>query len=278
MTLSTRVARVLFVSFLAGSAPSAFADPIAYSVTTLSAGGATLSGTFTTDGTLGRLSARNVTSSSLVITYGGTVYPLGLPTDGPLGRFEGVFATETSVTIEIALDWCSNQITCRPGAIRIDEAKDIYFYGEGPAAIAIGSGIAGGPFATAMRSVATVGIDIKPGSFPNSINLSSSGATPVAILGSATLNVFDIDVSTLMLGTAGIKTVGKADRFLCSYADVSGNFSGGPEGAADGLVDLVCHFNTQSIVPEEGGTTAKVTGDLLSGGAFEGTDAVNIVP
>jgi hypothetical protein len=123
-----------------------------------------------------------------------------------------------------------------------------------------------------------VAIDIKPGSFPNSINLGSNGTVPVAMLGSVTLNVGDIDVSTLTLGTAGVKTVGKTDRFMCSVYDVSGDFSGGLEGAPDGFLDLVCHFVTVNIVPEEGGTTARVMGDFIAGGGFEGTDSVNIVP
>jgi hypothetical protein len=124
----------------------------------------------------------------------------------------------------------------------------------------------------------TVGIDVKPGSFPNSINLGSDGTTPVAILGSASLNVYDIDVSTLTLGTAGVKTVGKTDRFNCSVSDVSGDFSDGLEGAPDGFPDLVCHFVTLNIVPEAGGTTAKVMGDLIGGFGIEGSDSVNIVP
>jgi len=124
----------------------------------------------------------------------------------------------------------------------------------------------------------SVGIDIKPGSFPNSINLGSAGTTPVAILGSATFNINDIDVSTLTLGTAGVKTVGKTDRFMCSVTDVSGNFTAGSEGLADGFLDLVCHFVTVNIVPEEGGTTATVKGDLLTGLPFEGSDSVNVVP
>ena len=126
-----------------------------------------------------------------------------------------------------------------------------------------------------------VGIDIKPGSFPNSVNLGSGGVTPVAILGSDTLDVDDIDITTLTLGTAGIKTVGKANKYLCSTSDVSGNFSVSPEGMADGYVDLVCKFETTSIVPEVGDTTATLNGNFLAaagGGDIEGTDSVNIVP
>jgi hypothetical protein len=123
-----------------------------------------------------------------------------------------------------------------------------------------------------------VAIDIKPGSFPNDINLGSSGATPVAILGSSTLDVATIDVNTLTLGTAGVKTVGKTDRYMCVVSDVSGDFSASQAGAPDGRPDLVCHFLTMSVVPETGGTTARVMGNFIGGGAFEGTDSVNIVP
>ena len=126
--------------------------------------------------------------------------------------------------------------------------------------------------------VQQVDIDIKPGSFPNSINLGSGGATPVAVLGSANLDVNDIEPSTLTLGTAGIKTVGKTNRILCSVEDVSGSFTGGPEGAPDGFDDLVCHFVTVDISPEAGDTTATLSGDFTAGGTIEGTDTVNIVP
>lgn len=134
-----------------------------------------------------------------------------------------------------------------------------------------------GPIFTVVCRAA-VAVDIKPGSFPNSVNLSSGGVTPVAILGSSTLDVNDIDVGTLSLGTAGVKTVGKTDRYMCSISDVSGDFSGGLEGAPDGFGDLVCQFETMNIVAEEGDTTARVMGNFIGGGGFEGVDSVNIVP
>ena len=123
-----------------------------------------------------------------------------------------------------------------------------------------------------------VSIDIKPGSFPNSINLSSGGATPVAILGSADFDVNNVDLDTLSLGTEGIKTVGKHDKQLCNIDDVSGDFTAYPEGEPDGYQDLICHFITISIVPEEGGTTTTLKGTLTDGVPFEGVDLVNIVP
>jgi len=123
-----------------------------------------------------------------------------------------------------------------------------------------------------------VGVDIKPGSFPNSINLSSGGVTPVALLGSADLDVNDVDWGSLTLGTAGIKTVGKHDKQLCYTSDESGDFLVDPAGAPDGFTDLICHFTTISIVPEEGGTTVTLNGALINGDPIEGVDLVNIVP
>ncbi|MGP8304809.1 hypothetical protein [Vibrio sp. YIC-376] len=131
------------------------------------------------------------------------------------------------------------------------------------------------------KCITEVAIDIKPGGYPNSINLSSGGATPVAILGSESLDVSLIDTSTLALGTASVKTVGKSDKLLCSIEDITGNYESGPEGIPDGFDDLVCHFVTMEIAPDEGGTSATLTGNFLpeaGGGALMGVDTVNIVP
>ena len=65
---------------------------------------------------------------------------------------------------------------------------------------------------------------------------------------------------------------------MCNIEDVSGDFSGGAEGAPDGFADLVCHFVTESIVPEAGDTEVKLSGNLFDGTPFEGSDSVNIVP
>ncbi len=43
-------------------------------------------------------------------------------------------------------------------------------------------------------------VDIKPGSFPNSVNLNSNGVLPVAILGTADFDVNDVYVDSLLFG------------------------------------------------------------------------------
>jgi hypothetical protein len=118
--------------------------------------------------------------------------------------------------------------------------------------------------------VLTVDVDIKPGSDPNSINLCSGGAVPVAILGSDTFFVSDVKTDdTLRFAEAAVKVVGRKDpHTLCSYQDVND----------DWIDDLVCHFVTTDIAALDGeSSTATVHGELLDGTPIEGTDSVNIV-
>ena len=112
-------------------------------------------------------------------------------------------------------------------------------------------------------------IDIKPGSDPNSINLCSNGAVPVAVLGSEMLDVSNVNTETLRFSEAAVKVVGRKDpHSVCSYEDANGN----------SFVDVVCHFVTADIAAIDGeSTTATVNGELLDGTAIEGTDSVNIV-
>ena len=114
-----------------------------------------------------------------------------------------------------------------------------------------------------------VSIDIKLGSDPNSINLCTKGAVPIAILGSNTFDVFEVNTDTLRFAEAAVKVVGKKDpNTLCSYDDVNGDF----------IDDLVCHFLTVDIAGVDGeSTTATVNGELLNGKTFEGTDTINVV-
>lgn len=78
-----------------------------------------------------------------------------------------------------------------------------------------------------------LGIDIKPGSFPNSINPHSRGNIPVAILSASGFDVpARVDASTLTFGRTG----DERSLDFCNAEDVNG----------DGLADLVCHFDTQT--------------------------------
>jgi hypothetical protein len=46
----------------------------------------------------------------------------------------------------------------------------------------------------------------------------------------------------------------------------------------DGFSDLVCQFQDNSAAWSPGTTTAELTGQLLNGMAFEGSDAICVVP
>ncbi len=100
-----------------------------------------------------------------------------------------------------------------------------------------------------------VAIDIKPGSFPNSINLSSAGVIPVAILSSDTFDATTVNPDTIFLASGPVKVAGKSGKFLCHSDDVNGDF----------LEDLVCAVETALFMIEPGQGTAELTGETFDG-------------
>ncbi len=159
--------------------------------------------------------------------------------------------------------------------IALDGRRNVYVSGGGdvdwgtpvnPKAGPIGSWDA---FVAKIETAIELDIDIKPGSDPNSINLCSGGAVPIAILGSDTFDVYDIDTETLRFSEASVKVVGMKDpHSLCSYEDVNDDL----------FYDLVCRFLTADIAGIDGqSSSATVNGELLDGTSIEGTDSVNIV-
>jgi len=105
-------------------------------------------------------------------------------------------------------------------------------------------------------------IDIKPGSFPNSINPDSKGVIPVAIL-----TTDDFDATTVVPETVGF---GPGDALPVHWAleDVDG----------DGDIDMILHFKTQDTGISEGDTEATLTGGTIDGIPISGTDSVRTVP
>lgn len=124
-----------------------------------------------------------------------------------------------------------------------------------------------------------VGIDIKPGSYPNCFNLNGNGVIPVAILGSAEFEVAEIDVSSLDFAGLDIRVKGN-DKPQCSVEDVSGDFTS-PEGAPDGYDDLVCQYVDDPTTWSPGDGTATLTGSLLpdyGGTPIRGFDEICLRP
>lgn len=116
------------------------------------------------------------------------------------------------------------------------------------------------------KKVIIVQIDIKPGSYPNSIKLQDTGNIPVAIFGSDAFDATKIDVSTLELNGAGVRIV-RGKGYQVSYEDVNG----------DGLLDLVVHFDRGEVQLAVGDTSATVTGKTIDGTPIQGADSVRVV-
>jgi hypothetical protein len=117
--------------------------------------------------------------------------------------------------------------------------------------------------------VTLVQIDIKPGSFPNTINLGSAGNVPVAILSSPTFNApAEVDPSTVTLAGAGVRLLGKGDRYSCTAQETNG----------DGLIDLVCHVLTEHFLTEPGESVAVLEAKTFGGTPIRGEDSIQIVP
>jgi hypothetical protein len=111
----------------------------------------------------------------------------------------------------------------------------------------------------------TVSIDIKPGEGPASINSKSKGTIPVAVLSSPTFDAAaQVDQTSLTFGPTGGE---KSLAFCTGPQDVNG----------DGLLDLVCHFNTPSTQFQTGDTKGILKGKILGGSSIAGTGSVIIV-
>ena len=112
-----------------------------------------------------------------------------------------------------------------------------------------------------------VKIDIKPGSFPNSINLKSKGVIPVAVFGTNEFNVSSIDPATVTLSGAPIKLVANS-KPIFSIKDVDG----------DGIADWIAHINSAGLRLNSGDTVATLVGKTFDGMIIYGIDSVKIVP
>ena len=114
--------------------------------------------------------------------------------------------------------------------------------------------------------VTEVSIDIKPGSFPNSINLGSNGTVAVAIFSTSTFDALTIDPLTVTLASAAVELRGKGTP-MASAQDLNG----------DGRADLVVHVDTASLQLSDTDTDAVLKGKTFGGKAIQGLDTVRIV-
>ena len=119
--------------------------------------------------------------------------------------------------------------------------------------------IQGGSFQCSI----VVSIDVKPGSDRNPINRGGKGKVPVALLGSSTFDVMNVDLGSVSLNGAPLSTAKQASH----YEDVD----------ADGNVDLLMHFPTRDLGLADGQSEVCLSGQTLGGVAFEGCDSIYVV-
>jgi hypothetical protein len=107
-----------------------------------------------------------------------------------------------------------------------------------------------------------VEIDIKPGSYPNSINPRNKGVIPVAVLGSGEFDATQVDSSTVHFGPGNASPVRDG-----RIANVNG----------DGYPDMLFHFRTQATGIQCGSNSASLSGKTFSGESFKGGDSIRTV-
>lgn len=112
----------------------------------------------------------------------------------------------------------------------------------------------------AFYSVAAPGIDIKPGSTRNPVNLASEGVIPVALLGKTDFDVRTVNAASLRFGATGVE----AGAAQSAFEDVNG----------DGILDMITHFRTQDTGLTCHSAAGVLTGSTLDGQAFTLSDTV----
>lgn len=129
--------------------------------------------------------------------------------------------------------------------------------------------VIGGGFMDGLAAIRSylVGIDIKPGSYPNCFNLDGRGVVPLAILGSDVFDVTQIDFGTLSFEGLAVRVRGQG-RLLCTFEDSDG----------DGHLDVVCQFEDVEGDWTGGDSVGRVTGRLDDGTWIEGFDSICLVP
>ena len=123
----------------------------------------------------------------------------------------------------------------------------------------------------------SVAIDFKPGSCDNTLGVNSNGGTSVVILGSADLDVSQIDLGSLRLQGAAAKktTIGDVTDATTSSCDACTPL------APDAYPDLTVKFMNSSVLAGLGALTSEdvvlqLTASLANGSSVQGSDCATV--
>ena len=111
-----------------------------------------------------------------------------------------------------------------------------------------------------------VSVDVKPGSYPNAINISSPGKVPVALYGGMDFDVSQVDISTVKLHPMDRPDAG-APVLRYAYEDLNG----------DGYLDIIFKFKSTEIGLTSADSEVCLHGDLMDGTHFCGHDTVKVI-
>lgn len=120
-------------------------------------------------------------------------------------------------------------------------------------------------------AILNVVIDVKPGSFPNAVNVKSKGVIPVAILTTSTAagDPLDFDATTVDPSTVAFGPAGAGIFHAQGHVQ---------DADGDGDLDLVLHFKTQQTGIACGDAQVGLTGQTFGGTMIAGSDSIKTVP
>lgn len=157
-----------------------------------------------------------------------------------------------------------------PGTVAFNETIEVETWGGVPLYATVTfykgeQGVNETVIGTQKISVTEDDLDIKPGSYPNSINTKSKGVIPVALLGTDTFDVTTVDVTTLRFGPSDAlpaHNLTDAEVYAEHLQDVN----------YDGYIDLVSHYRTKQ--------TGIAVGQILAELDYDGStvdDSIRVV-
>jgi xyloglucan-specific exo-beta-1,4-glucanase len=121
-------------------------------------------------------------------------------------------------------------------------------------------------FELVPETILSIGIDIKPGTSENTINIKNMGKIPVAILSNLTFDApNEVEKTSLTFGRTGNEA---------SFASCD---TGMQDVNADGLLDLVCNFYTSLTGFQVSDTVGFLKGRTVENIPMVGSDAVRII-